>query len=262
MLPGKSRGSSRPTGRRAATPEARIAEVQASYGSSFRRADRKKRSPLLNMAIMAVVVPGLFCTVALPAYAFQEQATNSADAELQALKESGAQTVRVGDDVVAAAVKRDTYKVTSAAEMRRAALAAEYRSWSGPSVADFLKNPPYPRFDLNQVVAVAKKYQGVPYRYGGDNPAGFDCSGFTQYVYAQFGVSLPHSSSRQGQGAGGGAIISPSAALPGDLVVMDGGGHVGIYLGGNMMIDAPRPGTVVEVRGIYNPNHWFVRYGI
>ena len=57
-------------------------------------------------------------------------------------------------------------------------------------------------------------------------------------------------------------MISPSDALPGDLVVMDGGGHVGIYLGGNMMIDSPKPGTVVEIRPIYNPSHWFVRYGI
>lgn len=256
MLPGKSS----PTGRRAATPEARIARVQASYGSSFRRTDKKKRSPLLNMAIVALVVPGLFCTVALPAYALQEQAgSGAADAELQALKENGAQSAKVGDDVIAAAVARDDYKVTSAAEMQRVALAASYRSWSGPTVGQLLANPPYPYFSLDQVVAVAKQYQGVPYRYGGDNPSGFDCSGFTQYVYAQFGVALPHSSSRQGSG---GTAITPSAALPGDLVVMDGGGHIGIYLGGNMMIDAPRPGTVVEIRSIYNPNHWFVRYGI
>jgi cell wall-associated NlpC family hydrolase len=43
---------------------------------------------------------------------------------------------------------------------------------------------------------------------------------------------------------------------------MDGGGHIGIYLGGNQMIDAGTPGTVVSIRAIYNPNHWFVRYGI
>lgn len=224
---------------------------------------KKKKPAILNLAIMAVVVPGLFCTVALPAYAFQNQQDDgAAGAQLQALKENGAQTLNVGDDVVASAVTRQSYKVTSAAEMARKAQAAAYRSWSGPTVASFLKNPPYPRFDLNQVVAVAKKYQGVPYRYGGENPSGFDCSGFTAYVYAQFGVALPHSSSRQGQGQGGGAVISPADALPGDLVIMDGGGHVGIYLGGNMMIDAPRYGEVVHIREIYNPSHWFVRYGI
>jgi cell wall-associated NlpC family hydrolase len=241
------------------------AREQAVARPVVRRGDvpRKKKPAILNMAVMAVVVPGLFCTVALPAYAFQDQHdTGAAGAELQALKESGAQTVAVGDDVVAAAVHRDSYKVTSAAEMQRISLARTYRAWNGPTVADFLKNPPYPSFDLDKVVSVAKKYVGVPYRYGGSNPSGFDCSGFTQYVYAQFGISLPHSSSRQGAGAGGGAVISPKDALPGDLVVMDGGGHVGIYLGGNRMIDAGTPRTGVSIRDIYNPNHWFVRYGI
>lgn len=220
-----------------------------------------KKPAILNLAVMAIVVPGLFCTVALPAYAFQEQqdAAATSSAELQALKESGAQTVTVSDDVVAAAVLRDTYTATSAAEMRRTALAAAYRSYSGPSVAQYLANPPYPNFDLNQVVEVAKQYQGVPYVFGGSSPSGFDCSGFTMYVYAQFGVALPHSAGRQNSG---GTRIAASDALPGDLVFMDGNGHVGIYLGGNMMIDAGTPGTVISIRAIYNPNHWFVRYGI
>jgi cell wall-associated NlpC family hydrolase len=254
-----------PSGRRAATTRSerqRIANYQAAreLAATKPTVRGKKKPAILNLAVMAVVVPGLFCTVALPAYAIQNQQDDgAATAELQALKESGAQSVTVGDDVVAAAVTRDSYSTTSAAEMRRTALAAAYRSWSGPSVGQLLANPPYPYFDLNQVVAVAMQYQGVPYRYGGDNPAGFDCSGFTQYVYAQFGIALPHSSSRQGSG---GTAIAPSAALPGDLVVMDGGGHIGIYLGGNQMIDAPRAGEVVHVRDIYNPNHWFVRYGI
>ena len=96
--------------------------------------------------------------------------------------------------------------------------------YNGPSVRALLANPPYPSFSLDQVVAVAKQYQGVPYVYGGDSPAGFDCSGLTQFVYAQFGVALPHSSARQGSG---GAAISAADARPGDLVIMDGGGHVG-----------------------------------
>jgi cell wall-associated NlpC family hydrolase len=271
--------ATRSSGRRAATPESRIRRIARTEAKALAKAEKRgdvtlatapvaprtargtKKPAILNLAVMAVVVPGLFCTVALPAYAFQGQQDDAANssAELQALKEDGAQTVAVSDDVVAAAVQRDTYTATSAAEMRRTALAAAYRSWSGPSVAQLLANPPYPNFDLNQVVEVAKTYQGVPYRYGGDDPSGFDCSGFTQYVYAQFGISLPHSSSRQGSG---GTAITPESALPGDLVVMDGGGHIGIYLGGNMMIDAPRAGTTVQIRSIYNPSHWFVRYGI
>ena len=254
---------SRPSGRRSATRQT-VARRPESAEARIRRIQQanapkpKKKPAILNLAVMAVVVPGLFCTVALPAYAFQEQQAGSGTA-LQALKEDGAQTVEVGDDMVAAAVKRDTYKVTSAAEMQRIALATAYRSYSGPSVSQLLANPPYPNFSLDTIVKVAKKYTGVPYRYGGDNPSGFDCSGFTQFVYAHVGVSLPHSSSRQGSG---GTPISKADALPGDLVITSGGGHVGIYLGGNMMIDAPYSGQPVQVREIYNPSHWFVRYGI
>ncbi|MEO5920528.1 MAG: C40 family peptidase [Pseudolysinimonas sp.] len=288
MLPGNNHHSgdgdtplaNRTSGRRSATPESRIKRIAKTEAKALVKAEKRgdvtvanvlpvasrtargtKKPAILNLAVMAIVVPGLFCTVALPAYAFQEHNDDAANssAELQALKENGAQTVAVSEDLVAAAVLRDNYTATSAAEMRRIALAAAYRSYSGPSVRQYLANPPYPNFDLNQVVEVAKQYQGVPYRFGGSDPSGFDCSGFTMYVYAQFGIALPHSSSRQ---ITGGTVIAPSAALPGDLVAMDGGGHIGIYLGGNTMIDAGTPGTVISIRDIYNPNRVFVRYGI
>lgn len=272
MLPGTTPGETRadrtPTelasARRTASPQRRLAQLQRAFRAqtvtTSTGREVKKRPAILNLAVMAIVVPGLFATIALPAYAFQEaEDAGAASAELQALKQDGAQTVAVGEDLVAAAVKRDSYKVTTAAEMQRIALATAYRSYSGPTVGQLLANPPYPNFSLDTVVKVAKKYIGVPYRYGGADPAGFDCSGFTQWVYAHVGVSLPHSSSRQGAG---GTPIARADALPGDIVVTDGGGHVGIYLGGNKMIDAPRPGTVVQIRGIYDPNAWFVRYGI
>lgn len=203
---------------------------------------------------MAIAVPALFLTIALPAYAREGTPDQSGTANV-----GPTQSVEVSDDVVAAAVTRDAYTTTSAAEMARATQAAEYRAYSGPSVGDLLANPPYPNFSLDGVVQVALQYQGTPYRFGGADPSGFDCSGFTMYVYAQFGVALPHSASRQGSG---GTAIAPSAALPGDLVFMDGGGHNGIYMGNGMMIDSPKPGSTIQVRPIYNPNHWFVRYGI
>ena len=220
----------------------------------------------LSLAIMAVAVPAIFCTVALPAYAAHNASTAAsaaagadATAQLEQMKNADAQTVAVASDAPVAGADRAAFSATSEAELKRAQLRAAMLAYRGPSVRSLLANPPYPNFSLSQVVAVAKQYVGVPYVYGGASPAGFDCSGFTQYVYAQFGVSLPHSSSRQGSG---GTAIAASAALPGDLVIMDGGGHVGIYLGGNMMIDAPRAGESVSVRAIYTSNHWFVRYGI
>jgi peptidoglycan hydrolase-like protein with peptidoglycan-binding domain len=96
-----------------------------------------------------------------------------------------------------------------------------------------------------RVVAVAKQYLGIPYRWGGASPAtGFDCSGFVMYVYAKFGISLPHNAAMQ---YGHGRAVSRSDLRRGDLVFFDGLGHVGIYAGGGSFIHAPHTGDVVRV---------------
>jgi len=94
------------------------------------------------------------------------------------------------------------------------------------------------------VVGIAMRYLGVPYVWGGASPSGFDCSGFVMYVYAQIGVSLPHSSYAQ---YGYGSPVSRSQLQPGDLVFFDGLGHVGIYIGGGSFIHAPHTGDVVKI---------------
>lgn len=92
----------------------------------------------------------------------------------------------------------------------------------------------------NKIVAIARQYSGVRYVHGGRSPSGWDCSGFTSYVYAQVGISLPVSSRGQ---AGVGRRIPASQARPGDLVYWPG--HVGIYTGNGNHIAArnPRAGT-------------------
>jgi cell wall-associated NlpC family hydrolase len=97
------------------------------------------------------------------------------------------------------------------------------------------------------VVAIAMRYLGVPYVWGGASPAGFDCSGFTMYVYAQVGVSLPHNAAAQ---FGYGTPVSRSQLAPGDLVFFDGLGHVGIYVGGGSFIHAPHTGDVVKISSL------------
>jgi peptidoglycan DL-endopeptidase CwlO len=106
---------------------------------------------------------------------------------------------------------------------------------------------PAPPPTHSSVVAIAERYLGVPYRWGGASPSGFDCSGLVMYVYAQVGVSLPHSSYSQ---YGMGSAVSRSDLQPGDLVFFDGLGHVGIYVGGNSFIHAPHTGDVVKISSI------------
>jgi Cell wall-associated hydrolases (invasion-associated proteins) len=106
----------------------------------------------------------------------------------------------------------------------------------------------------NAVLEIAARYVGVPYRYGGSTPKGFDCSGFTQYVYAQLGIKLPRTSAAQRYV---GTVVSRKDAKPGDLIWTPG--HVAIYAGGNMQIDAPRPGKTVQFRKIWHSNPVFIR---
>jgi peptidoglycan DL-endopeptidase CwlO len=213
-------------------------------------ANFRRKSNVLSVAVCAIVLPGLLATVALPAYGAVTSSTDpSASISLQNDATDGAQKLAVAATVDPAAVQApDAFGVIAP---------VVYRA-SGPSRV-LLANPAYPSFNLAAVPSVAARYLGVPYQLGGESPAGFDCSGLVAYVYAQFGISLPHSAAAQGRI---GTAIARAAALPGDVVVMDGGSHVGIYLGGNMMLDAPEPGRVVTERAIYDNNYYIVRFGI
>lgn len=91
-----------------------------------------------------------------------------------------------------------------------------------------------------QIVAMAMQYLGVRYRSGGSSPNGFDCSGFTMYLYAQLGYSLPHSATSQYRSCG--YAVDKSDLQVGDLVFFSDSshaiGHVGIYIGDGQIIHA------------------------
>jgi cell wall-associated NlpC family hydrolase len=97
------------------------------------------------------------------------------------------------------------------------------------------------------VVGIAMRYLGVPYVWGGASPSGFDCSGLVMYVFAQIGVSLPHSSYAL---YGMGTPVSMSQLQPGDLVFFAGVSHMGIYIGGGQFIHAPHTGDVVKISSL------------
>jgi len=106
----------------------------------------------------------------------------------------------------------------------------------------------------SEVIQIAMKYLGRPYRWGAAGPNAFDCSGFTMFVYAKVGVSLPHSSAAQ---FGVGQPVPRSALQPGDLVFRGNPGihHVGIYVGGGQMINAPRTGDVVKISPAFTSHY-------
>jgi peptidoglycan DL-endopeptidase CwlO len=108
----------------------------------------------------------------------------------------------------------------------------------------------------SQVVDIAMKYVGVPYVLGGSSPSGFDCSGLTQYVYAQLGISLPHQSTKQRDA---GTRISAADARPGDLIWSPG--HISIYAGNGMQIEATVPGSTVKYSKIWQNSPTFIRVG-
>lgn len=105
------------------------------------------------------------------------------------------------------------------------------------------------------IVDEAYKYLGVPYVWGGASSSGVDCSGLVLLSHRSIGVGLPHYSGSIG--SSGQRVPSMAQALPGDVVCYVG--HVGIYVGGGMMIHAPQTGDVVRVVPVYG-SPWFRRY--
>ncbi|WP_369371770.1 C40 family peptidase [Promicromonospora sp. Populi] len=180
------------------------------------------------------------------------EANTTVPAELTTAKVDTAPAVKVAADSEFE-LETGTIKVTPAPEPEpepepEPVVAEEAVAEEAAAVAPAASN--------SAIVDIAMQYLGVPYVWGGSTPAGFDCSGFTSYVYAQVGVSLPHSSSAQRDV---GTQVSAAEAQPGDLIWSPG--HVAIYAGDGMQIEAPVPGETVRYSSIWQSSPVFLRVG-
>ena len=113
---------------------------------------------------------------------------------------------------------------------------------------------------VREVISTALQFQGVPYRNGGSDPAGFDCSGFVQYIFGQHGTALPrevHDQFRLGR------EVDLKDVKPGDLLFFEtvsrGASHVGMVVGGDQFVHAPSSRGVVRVER-FSASYWAMRF--
>ena len=118
------------------------------------------------------------------------------------------------------------------------------------------------RFDGRTLAQFALGFRGVPYRLGGTDPTGFDCSGLVQYVFAQYGIAVPRIVEEQWEF---GDKVKPSNIKPGDLIFFntkgrgDGASHVAIAIGGDSFVHAPNSTGVVRIETL-GSTYWGSRY--
>ncbi|MGY3128142.1 cell wall-associated NlpC family hydrolase [Agrococcus sp. UYP33] len=219
----------------------------------------------VKSAGVVCIAAALVGALSLPAAAFGPQGEQFTDAQLASVVAENSQVVTVAADAQVDLIARDGLAGTTAEQLeqiraearaaeeaREAELAAAREAAAAvtatatasaagaaaPAAAAASVNVP----SDGSIVGIAQSQLGVPYVWGGASPStGFDCSGFTSWVFGQAGYYLPRSSNAQ---AGYGTPVPASAVAAGDLLVWSG--HVAIYAGGNQIIHAATSGKPVK----------------
>jgi len=180
-----------------------------------------------RQAAAIAAASGLILSVGLPAHA--------ADANVDAAASESGTTQFVITAESTASVAFETPAVATKAAPKIEAPRLEAQSTSAKT-SDAAASAA-----ASGLAAIAYTGIGSPYLWGGTTPNGWDCSGFAQWVYAQAGISIPRTNAWT-------AMKPTSTPAPGDLVMQNGGAHVGIYVGNGMMISAlnPSQGTILH----------------
>jgi cell wall-associated NlpC family hydrolase len=244
----------------------------------------RSAQPAVKVSAVAMASGGLVATFAFPAAAApaHEDATSAANAVSSALPQIAGQTVAVAAPAVDNAVAPTFGVVGFTAEPATAAApkpltitkvvqaapavapaaapaatttrASRSTTRTAAPAAPAVNAAPVPAA-TGGIIGIAASLSGIYYRYGGTTTSGFDCSGFTSYVYRQAGKSIPRTA--EAQRAASTKVSNPA---PGDLIFFGFPAyHVGIYAGGNMMYDSPRTGKTTGLHVIWTQSG--VSYG-
>ncbi|GMA42295.1 C40 family peptidase [Mobilicoccus caccae] len=195
---------------------------------------------LLVAATAAVVAMPVIASTAPAAHAAPAQVTSTASVASLA-----------GVNAAPAASSIAAYRAAAINQANRYSRQATKVSWrqKGRNATHLGKLTQQARLHhTKRAVFISRTQLGTRYRWGGTTPAGFDCSGYTKYVYGKAGKNLPRTAAQQFR-----ATKRTSNPAPGDLVFFGGARahHVGIYLGNGRMIHSPRSGKSVEVAKVW-----------
>ncbi len=209
----------------------------------------------LRRFLTVVSTTGLMATVALPSYGFSPEATavsgltvNNELVEISA----PSQGLSVAT-IKAVEFTRGDFEPADASEFQ---VTRSLRRYDGPVAADYLLRPRFTEITSANIMRASAELVGTPYVAGGQTPGGIDCSGYTKFIYSQFGIDLPHSVYQQ---ARMGKKIPLEEAVPGDIVIFNDFSHNGIYAGSGNFYHAPRKGDRVKLAPIYTNRYHIVR---
>ncbi len=236
------------------------AEVQLVSRKEMRKQqtklERARRPRNVRTPVTMIAAIGLLATSALPSYGFDPETTAmSGLTRDNRLVEFSAPSQGLSVATVRAVeFSRGDYEPAEASEFQVSTTRS--RNYTGPSAEDYWAKPRYTNITSALIMRTAAELVGVPYVYGGETPAGFDCSGYVMFIYSQFGIPLPHSVYQQ---AKLGVKIDIEDAVPGDIVVMNDYSHNGIYAGNGNFYHSPQPGDRVKLAPIFTPRFHIIR---
>jgi cell wall-associated NlpC family hydrolase len=243
-----------------------------SSTSCFSLAISRSAKPASKASAVIVISGAMVASLALPASAAApstkvKAATPVALSAAVAVAPSAAQAPlvprtfgKIGFTGVAKLKPKPPKPVVAPVVRSRAAIAVSRttsRSAISPTTtpASAQKTAPVVAPSSSGVLGIAASLAGIYYVYGGTTTAGFDCSGYTQYVFAKVGISLPRTAEQQRQ-----AVRPVTDPRPGDLVFFGSPAyHVGIYAGNGMMWDSPETGSATALRAIWSSNPTYGR---